>query len=482
MAGNLRIKHLAVDSLVPYARNARTHSEAQVAQIAASIDEFGWTNPVLTDADGGIIAGHGRVLAAQMLGIAKVPCIELAHLTETQRRAYVIADNKLALNAGWDEQLLAAELIDLEALDFDLGLIGFDPDEVTALVAARNPGLTDPDEAPGLPAVPASAPGDLWALGRHRVLCGDSTVATDVERSLGGIEPHLMVTDPPYGVEYDPDWRNQAGRALDGSTQRLNTGKVPDRKPLGARAVGKVLNDDCADWREAWALFPGSVAYVWHAGLHAPAVMESLAECKFNVRAQIIWVKTRPVISRGHYNFQHEAAFYVQKAGKKDGWRFSHEHEVSVYAVKMGATADWNGGFKQSSVWFIEHLKSDTGHGTQKPVECMRRPIVNNSSPGQAIYDPFLGSGTTIIAAEMEGRHCLGLELDPGYVDVIVKRWQEFVGKDATLEGDGRTFNEVSHERQKAGPKSPKTGPGKSGQASGKQARAKAGRRAATPA
>ena len=169
--------------------------------------------------------------------------------------------------------------------------------------------------------------------------------------------------------------------------------------------------------------------------------------CGFDIRAQIIWVKTRPALSRGHYNWQHEAAVYAQKAGEEDGWRYSHEHEVSVYAVKNGETAGWKGGFKQSTVWFIEHLKSDTGHGTQKPVECMRRPIVNNSSPGQAVYDPFLGSGTTIIAAEMEGRHCLGLEIEPGYVDVIVKRWQEFVGKDATLDGNGRTFNEVAAAR-----------------------------------
>ncbi len=206
------------------------------------------------------------------------------------------------------------------------------------------------------------------------------------------------------------------------------------------------------DWREAWSLFPGVVVYVWHAGLHSPVVMESLSVCGFDLRAQIIWVKTRPVISRGHYNWQHESAFYAQKAGEEDGWRYSPEHEVSVYAVKNGKPAEWKGGFKQSTVWFIEHLKSDTGHGTQKPVECMRRPIINNSGPGQAVYDPFLGSGTTIIAAEMEGRHCLGLELEAGYVDVIVERWQEFVGKDATLEGDGRTFDEMFEVRKVTGP------------------------------
>ncbi len=461
MAGKLRIVHLAVESLVPSARNARTHSEAQVAQIAASIEEFGWTNPVLVDGDGGIIAGHGRVLAAVLLGIPKVPCIELSHLSETQRRAYVIADNKLALNAGWDEHLLTAELIELEALDFDLALVGFDPDEIAALVAAQaaSDGLTDPDAVPEAPETPVTVLGDLWALGRHRVLCGDATVATDVERALGGVEPHLMVTDPPWGVNYNPAWRNEAGASSDGSWQRQATGRVVT--PTRTRAVGKVSNDDTADWRQAWALFTGDVAYVWHADLASWTVAESLLSSGFQIRGQIVWAKNQLVVSRGHYHFQHEPCWY---------------------AVRKGKTGHWLGDRKQSTLWTINHRKSETGHSTQKPVECMRRPIVNNSSPGQAVYDPFLGSGTTIIAAEMEGRHCLGLEIEPGYVDVIVKRWQEFVGKNATLEGDGRTFSEVSHERQKANPEPLKAGEGQPGKPPAKQERAKAGRRATASA
>jgi DNA modification methylase len=248
--------------------------------------------------------------------------------------------------------------------------------------------------------------------GGHRLLCGDSTVATDVERVLGGVEPHLMVTDPPYGVDYDPDWRNRADRA--------------NGKPYGARAIGKVENDGQSDWREAWALFPGEVAYIWHAGRHASAVQASIETAGFEIRCQIVWAKPRFVISRGHYHWQHEPCWY---------------------AVRMGKAGHWSGDRSQTTLWQIQHMKSETGHSTQKPVECMRRPIENNSSPGQAIYEPFSGSGTTIVAAEQTGRICLCLEISPAYVDVTVKRWQDFTGAQATLDGDGRTFDQIAAER-----------------------------------
>lgn len=428
------VQLIAVDKLLPYARNSRTHSDSQVAAVAASIKEFGFTNPILVRADGTIVAGHGRVMAAKKLGLTEVPCIELGHLSDAQMRAYVIADNKLAEQAGWDEDLLKLELVELRDAGFDLGLTGFAEDELAKLaLAAGVLGLTDPDDAPEVPKDPASRLGDMWELGPHRLLCGDSTRREDVERVLGGVKPHLMVTDPPYGVNYDPSWRNQVERAS-GET-------------VGASAVGKVLNDDRADWREAWALFPGSVAYVWHAGLFADVVAESLRSCKFAIRAQIVWVKTRHVLSRGHYHPQHEPALYGVKDGASDQWNFVPEHEVVSYNVKAGATGQWAGGRKQSTVWFIEHLKSDTGHGTQKPVECMKRPIENNSSPGQAVYEPFCGSGTTLIAAEMTGRVCHAVELSPAYVDVAVRRWQEFRGVEAVLSGDGRTFAEVAAAR-----------------------------------
>lgn len=428
---DLRIDYRPVETLIPYAKNARTHSPEQIEQIAASIREFSWTNPILIDPDGGIIAGHGRLMAAQKLGMADVPCIVIAGLTEAQRRALVIADNRLAENAGWDLDLLRSEIGALQDADFDVSLLGWDDDALAEIMVQGTEGLTDPDAAPPAPKEPVTRPGDLWILGAHRIVCGDSTDAAVVQRVLDGVQPHLMVTDPPYGVNYDASWREKAGLTGEGSAQ------------------GKVQNDDRADWREAWALFPGTVAYIWHGALHALTVAESLDAARFKVRAQIVWVKTRGVISRGHYHWQHEPAFYAEKQDPADG-SFSIDHDGLTYAVRPGKAANWRGGRKQTTVWFIEHLKSETGHSTQKPVECMRRPIENNSSPGQAVYEPFSGSGTTIIAAETTGRACHAVELDPAYVDVAVLRWQAFTGQKAVLDGDGRTFDEVAAARPKA--------------------------------
>jgi len=404
----LAVSYRPLSALIPYARNARTHDDAHVSQIAASIRAYGWTNPILVDGDSGIIAGHGRVLAARKLGMATVPVIELAGMSDAEKRAYILADNKIALNAGWATELLSLELGDLDALGFDLSLTGFGDEELACLLNAGTAGLTDPDNVPEVPAEPVSRPGDLWQLGGHRLLCGDSTDAGDVERVLAGVSPHLMVTDPPYGVRYDPAWRRRF---------------VRDAATL---ATGAVLNDHRADWREAWALFPGDVAYVWHGALHAGTVAESLAACSFVIRSQIIWDKMRLVIGRGDYHFQHEPA---------------------IYAVRKGKTGHWSGGRSQTTVWQIPHRRNESGHGTEKPVECMRRPIANNSSPGQAVYEPFCGSGTTIIAAEMTGRTCHAIELNPAYVDVAVRRWQAFTGEQAVLDGDRLRFDEVEKER-----------------------------------
>ena len=390
-------------SLIPYARNARTHSDEQVAQIAASMREWGWTNPVLVDEDGGIIAGHGRVLAARSLGYSDVPVMVARGWTEAQRRAYVLADNQLALNAGWNPELLSVELKGLAELGFDLDLLGF-PD-LDMLMADKTDGLTDPDDVPETPADPVTRLGDVWVMGRHRIVCGDCTDPLVVDKVLAGVKPHLMVTDPPYGVNYDPKWRADAG--VNKSTKKL----------------GVVENDDRADWREAWALFPGDAAYVWHAGLYAGVVADSLAACDFILRSQIIWAKDRFALSRGDYHWQHEPCWYV---------------------VRKGSKGHYDGGRSQSTRWDIP-AREDKGHGhsTQKPVECMKRPIENNSSPGQAVYEPFSGSGTTIIAGEMTGRSIHAIELNPAYVDVAVMRWQEFTGAEATLESDGQTFNDI---------------------------------------
>ena len=402
-------KTVSLASLIPYARNARTHSDAQVAQIAASIREFGFTNPVLIDGERGIIAGHGRVLAARKLGMTEVPTIELSHLTPAQKRAYILADNRLALSAGWDVDLLRIELGDLQTEGFDLSLTGFDPGEIASFLIDQTRGLTDPDQIPDLPEHPASRPGDIWRMGRHRLVCGDSTDPSVVETALAGTRPHLMTTDPPYGVEYDPAWRNRAGL---GATQR----------------VGKVENDHRADWREAWALFPGDVAYVWHGALHAATVAESLTTCGFDIRAQIIWAKERLVLGRGHYHWQHEPCWYAVRGG-----------------------GHWHGDRKQTTLWQIASRGQDaeTIHGTQKPVECMKRPIENNSSTGQAVYEPFCGSGTMIIASEMTGRACHAIELSPAYIDVAVQRWQAFTGEQAVLEGEHASFAAVAASRAK---------------------------------
>jgi hypothetical protein len=241
-----KVERRAVNGLIPYARNARTHSSDQVDQIAASIREWGWTVPVLVDEDGGLIAGHGRVLAAKKLGIAEIPVMVAAGWSEAQKRAYILADNKLALNAGWDNDLLKVELLDLQALNFDAALTGFSADEVAALTADKTSGLTDPDETPDPPGEPVSELGDVWLLGSHRLVCGDSTKVASVEKALGTVKPHLMVTDPPYGVNYDAAWRNKAARTSTGMGNRA----------IGAGAVGKVMNDDTADWREAWGVVP----------------------------------------------------------------------------------------------------------------------------------------------------------------------------------------------------------------------------------
>lgn len=398
------VERWPIARLLPYAANARTHSAEQIAQIAGSIAEFGFNVPCLVDDRGVLIAGHGRLLAAQRLGLTEVPVITLGHLTETQARAYRLADNRIALNAEWDEALLSAELEQLKDDGVDLELLGFGEDEIDRLLSSGD-GESNSGAENVLPEVaeePVTRRGDLWLLGKHRLLCGDSTSAADVERLLAGEKPHLLVSDPPYGVEYDPSWRNEAGVSATART-------------------GRVTNDDRADWRDAWALFPGDVAYVWHAGVHSRAVAESLEVCGFAIRAQIVWAKPRLVLGRGDYHWQHEPCFY---------------------AVRKTATGHWQGARDQTTLWSIGTGSEDeaTVHGTQKPVECMRRPIVNNSARGDLVYEPFAGSGSTIIAAESVGRRCAGVELDPRYCDVIIERWQKYTGAAAQLE-QGDTFS-----------------------------------------
>jgi len=387
------VERRQIASLLPYARNARTHSDAQISQLAASIREWGWTMPVLVDEAGSIIAGHGRVLAGRMLGLEDVPVMIATGWVGREAPGLRPGRQQAGAEAGWDEAMLAFELSDLAAMQFDIGLIGFSAEELAELAADKAVGLTDPDDVPELPVAPVSALGDAWLLGKHRLICGDCTDPLVVDRALGGVRPHLMVTDPPYGVAYDPAWRNRAG--------------------LGnAKRTGKVENDHRADWREAWALFPGAVAYVWHGALHAATVAESLEACEFKIRAQIIWANDRLVLGRGDYHWQHEPCWYAVKGNGR-----------------------WGGDRKQTTLWQVPTRGQDTEtiHSTQKPVACMRRPMENNSHPGDSVCEPFSGSGTTIIAGEIIGRRVHAIEVSPAYVDVAVQRWQAFTGRQATF-------------------------------------------------
>ena len=690
----LTVETWPVDRLIPYARNPRKN-DAVVEQMCGAIKEFGFRIPIVARSDGTVVDGHLRLKAAQRLGLADVPVALADDLTEAQIKAFRLLANRSADWADWDDDLLALEFQDLHDLGFDLGLTGFEPGEIAGFLADPVVGLTDPDDVPAVPEHPVSRLGDVWILGGHRLICGDCTDPATVERVLAGVRPHLMVTDPPYGVAYDPTWRNRAGVSASART-------------------GAVLNDHRADWREAWALFPGDVAYVWHGALHAATVADSLTACGFAIRAQVIWAKERLVMSRGHYHWQHEpcqpAGTMVQKvidrgAGSQparivevpieslcvgddvvsynsfesvvrrrgrqitrigerqfdgfmhtisaagrvtrstpehrftirlnadaaekqvvylmrrgDWWRVGrvslfnsrgfglatrvadnkaaeawiisvHDNAVQaqcaeqvlscrygiptthwevdgwakaperlrspemiagIYAslnlgalaaratlllrdhrlerdypfltsgeelifsrrttrlvracnlharimqVPMPSTGDefewvtitgndaapfsglvysmdvdkdqhyvadglvthncwyavrgtghWTGDRKQTTLWSIPSRDQDatTIHGTQKPVECMRRPMLNNSNSGQAVYEPFSGSGTTIIAAETTGRVCHAIEISPAYVDVAVTRWQAFTGKKALLDGTGRRFAAIAAER-----------------------------------
>jgi len=409
------VERRATHSLTPSARNARQHTDTQVAQVARSIETWGWTMPVLIDEQGEIIAGHCRVMAAERLGILQVPVMVAHGWSDAQKRAYLIADNRLTENAAWDYEMLRAELAQLSEYGFDATLTGYSEEDLAALLQARAVGHTDPDEAPATPEVPTTRPGDLFVLGRHRLICGDATDAATVARLFGNDRPNLMVTDPPYGVSYDPGWRNRVHRT--------------DGTPVRGLAVGEVYNDDRADWREAWAHFSGDVAYVWHAGLHTPQSCISLEAAGFDIRAQIIWAKSNFAIGRGHYHWQHEPCWY---------------------AVRSGQPSHFCGGHTQTTLWQIaKPHASETGHSAQKPVECMKRPIENSSRPGEAVYDPFVGSGTTIIAAEMSARRCLCVEIDPGYCDVAIARWQAFTRQSAKLV-DGMAFDELREIRGQA--------------------------------
>src|SRR3954463_11469387 len=412
----LTIEHWALQRLVRPSRQLRKNDPV-VDRMAVSIEEYGFKIPILVSSEGEIVDGDLRLKAARKLGFVEAPVIVCDGWRPAQVRGFRLLPNRSANGAEWDLPAVAEELAELRTLHFDLSLTGFDTSEIEELLAPRADEGTL-ESVPEKPQVPVSVPGDLWLCGAHRVLCGDATEATAVGRLLGTAVPVLMITDPPDRVNYDPLWREEAG--------------------LGAqRQTGTVENDDRVDWSDAFALFPGDVAYVWHAGLYADKVASSLQRCQFAIRSQIIWSKQHFALSRGHYHWQHEPCWYAVRAGKP---------------------ASWCGDRKQSTVWEVSNLNAFggetatdtiTGHGTQKPVEVMRRPLLNHTERGGLVYDPFLGSGSTLVAAEDTGRVCYGLELSPAYVDVIVQRWQKLTGRKAVLEENGRSFEEMERERER---------------------------------
>jgi DNA modification methylase len=376
-----------VTELIPYARNARTHSETQVLQIAASIKEFGWTNPVLIDKDSGIIAGHGRILAAQKLGIVDVPCICLDHLTEAQRKAYILADNKLALNAGWDNELLAVEFGELAELDFDLSLTGFGADEIAALGMSGTEGLTDPDEVPEVPAEAVTKLGDIWQLGKHRLMCGDSTDLATVEKLMDGKKADMVFTDPPYGVEFQSNMRTKSGKF----DVLMNDDKFLD--------VAPIIEACSSGWVFVWTSW--KVLTRWIAQFERFGYPTNI----------VVWHKPGGGIGD------------LKKT-------FSSDYEVALVWHRGAELC----GKRIGSVWKISKDGAGTyKHPTQKPVELGVEAFDKTTRSGAAVLDLFGGSGSTLIACEKTARNCYMMELEPKYCDVIIKRWEDFTGKKAEL-------------------------------------------------
>jgi DNA modification methylase len=420
-----------LEKITPYARNARKIPPAAVDKVAASIREFGWRQPIVVDREGVIICGHTRLLAAYKLGLPEAPVHVAENLTPAQVRAYRLLDNRSHDETTWDDDLLGLELLDLKGMGVDLDLTGFDGREIDDLLA--NPELGDSaDAVPDLPVNPVTIPGELWLCGpHHRILCGDATSPEAVSRLLGGRQPLLMSTDPPYGISLDSEWRDRAG---------LNGCGPAEASYLKQRTEGhtntSISSDTRADWSEAFALVPGlQVAYVWHASVFTREVLDGLQRIGFLYPQQIIWNKGRTVLTRTHYWYQHEPCWYVRK--KNAPW----------YGKAGENSTVWDSPSPKFIMGGSDEEKYD--HPTQKPVELVRRPILNHTKRGEAVYDPFLGSGTTLAAAELTERVCHALELDPKYVDVAVQRWQRLSGQSAVLDGDGRNFDELALERHK---------------------------------
>jgi len=411
----LKVEYKNIKELIPYCNNSRTHSDEQVLQIASSIKEFGFTNPVLIDGQGGIIAGHGRIMAAQKLKMDEVPTITLNDLSEAQKKAYIIADNKLALNSGWDDELLKIELEQLKELDFDLGLIGFSDDELALLMGGETTeGLVDEDQVPELVDDPVTVLGDVWLLGNHRLMCGDSTSIDAINVLCNDRAVDMWLTDPPYNVAYE--------------------GKTKDALKIQNDSMGnddfRTFLRDCCVTADT-VMKAGAVFYIWHADSEGYNFRGACFDAGWKVRQCLIWKKSTLVMGRQDYHWKHEPCLY--------GW-------------KDGAGHLWAADRKQTTILEFDKPQRNGEHPTMKPVALFEYQMLNNTKGGDIVLDSFGGSGTTIIAAEKNGRIGYLMELDPKYCDVIIKRWQDFTGKQATLESNGKTYNELLNDNQAQNP------------------------------
>jgi len=406
-----RIELWTLDRLIPYARNARTHSDAQIAQIAASIVEFGFNAPILVDSSAGIIAGHGRLLAARKLKLEQVPVVILDHLTENQKRAYILADNKLAELAGWDEEMLRLELQALEQDGFNLEVVGFSDEELAELLGEPEvvSGQTDEDYVPALVDSPVSVRGDRWALGDHRVVCGDATAPADVEQLMSSDAADLVFTDPPYNVDYE----GYTDEKLKIQGDRMSDQEFKQFLEKSFRSYRLVVK-------------PGASLYICHPSSWQREFQNALEAAGFAVRCQVIWGKNVFAWGFGRYKFQHEPIFYCHVAGQSDAWY---------------------GDRSQSTLWQERKPAANRLHPTMKPVELIERALLNSSKAGDIVVDLFGGSGSTLIACERRGRKSRLMEIDPKYADCICRRWQDYTGKQAVLETDGRSFEQVAQER-----------------------------------
>jgi len=411
---NLQVVTWPVEKLIPYARNARTHSAEQVAQVAASIAEFGWTNPILAGADGIVIAGHARLLAARKLGMTEVPVIVLDHFTESQRRALVLADNRLALNAGWDEEMLRVEMAALDDDGFNLEVVGFTDEEIADLL--RDPeevhaGNTDDDAVPETPETAITVPGDTWLLGQHRLLCGDSVQMESVEKVLAGGLADMVFCDPPYNVNYGATMKDK----LRGKARKIANDDL-------GQDFEQFLRDACVN---ILAVTKGAI-YVCMSSSELHTLQKAFREAGGHWSTFVIWAKNTFTMGRSDYQRQYEPILY--------GWKEGTDHF-------------WCGARDQGDVWSIKKPHVNDLHPTMKPVELVERAVRNSSKDRDTVLDPFGGSGTTLIACEKTGRQARVIELEPKYCDVICRRFMDFSGKAATLEADGRAFADVAAER-----------------------------------